>query len=79
LSFKVSGKKKAAMGLLLKEALNKSSLGALLVKSGDHKAREKGRSRNYDARKRRAMAPQIGGPRNLRSGGLAAPGSQTAP
>lgn len=46
------------MGLLLKEALNKSPLSALLVKSGDHKARDEGRSRNHDARERRAMAPQ---------------------
>jgi hypothetical protein len=41
-----------------REALYKSSVSALLVKSDDHKTRDKGRSRHYDTKERNAVAPQ---------------------
>jgi hypothetical protein len=62
-----------------KEALNKSSVSALLVKRDDHKARDTGRSRDYDAKERNKMAPQSAA-RGAREAGIGQRrGCQTAP
>jgi hypothetical protein len=42
-----------------KEALNKSSLSALLENRDDHKARDAGRSWDYDAKERNAMSARF--------------------
>jgi hypothetical protein len=42
----------------VKEAPNKSSLSALLVKSDDHQARDTVGSRNYDAKERKPWFPK---------------------